>query len=371
MSLGQDKVLFSPFATIPSFHTESRIKMAQRFIITPEKEASLSQYFYRQFFGKTPTLTRNDVDLGGKTAIVTGSNTGLGLEVARQLLDLGLTNLIMAVRDVSKGESARQHLYQGREPGSCHVEIISLNLSSYDSVLDFAQRIENLESLDICVLNAGMFKAYESFNPSTGIEEAVQVNYVSNALLMTLLLPALKEKAVSRPGRLVLVSSDTAAWARFDERACRPILATFKQRAKEWDMQERYATTKLLGQLFVTELCRRVSSSVVTVTTANPGFCYGTELGREGNGTLLGFFVKILTRLIGKPCAVGALSIVHAAVGFGEEVHGQYIEDGEIRPMAPVIYKDEGKHLSTQLWEETMDELSFAHLHTLVGRLSS
>ncbi|RCI12000.1 hypothetical protein L249_1075 [Ophiocordyceps polyrhachis-furcata BCC 54312] len=343
--------------------------MAQRFSITPEKEATLSQYFYRQFFGKPPTLTRDDIDLEGKTAIVTGSNTGLGLDVARQLLDLGLTNLILAVRDVSKGESARLYLYQGRKPDSCHIEIIGLDLSSYDSIVDFAQRINDRESLDICVLNAGMFKAYESFNPSTGIEEAVQVNYISNALLMALLLPVLKGKAKSHPGRLVLVSSDTAAWARFDERACRPILAAFKQKARAWDMQDRYATTKLLGQLFLTELCQRVSSSAVTINAANPGFCYGTELGREGKGTLLGFLVKVITRLIGKPCAMGALSIVHAAVGFGEEVHGQYVEDGEIRPMAPIVYKDEGRYLSTQLWEETMDELSFAHLRTLIERI--
>ncbi|RDA93280.1 hypothetical protein CP533_2067 [Ophiocordyceps camponoti-saundersi (nom. inval.)] len=336
--------------------------MAQTFSITPEKEASLSQYFYRQFLGKTKTLTRDDIDLEGKTAIVTGSNTGLGLEVARQLLDLGLRNLIMAVRDVSKGESARQYLYQGRQPESCHIEIVRLDLSSYDSVMGFTQRVSELEFLDICVLNAGMFKATESFNPSTGIEEAIQVNYLSNALLMTLLTPILKEKAKSHPGRLVLVSSDTAAWARFDERDSKPILAAFKQKGRAWDMQERYATTKLLGQLFLTELCQRVPSSVVTVNAANPGFCYGTELAREGNGTLLGFFVKIITRLIGKTCTMGALSIVHAAVGFGEEAHGQYIEDGEIRPMAPIIYKDEGKQLSQRLWEETMDELSFAHL---------
>ncbi|PFH62261.1 hypothetical protein XA68_14392 [Ophiocordyceps unilateralis] len=345
--------------------------MTEKFSITPEKEASLSQYFYRQFFGKTPTLTRDDVCLQGKTAIVTGSNTGLGLEVARQLLDLGLSKLILAVRDLSRGESARRQLYEGRVPDSCNVEISSLDLSSYESVVEFAQRIKELECLDICVLNAGMFKATESFNASTGFEDAVQVNYLSNALLMSLMLPILKKKSTSPAGRLVLVSSDTAAWARFHERTSKPILAAFKNKAEAWDMQERYATTKLLGQLFLTELCRRVPSSVVTVDAVNPGFCYGTELGREGNGTLLGFVVKIITRLIGKPCAVGARSIVHAAAGFGEEAHGQYVEDGEIRPMAPLVYKAEGNHLSKQLWDETMDELSFAHVRTLIEGFSS
>ncbi|KAH0371406.1 hypothetical protein KCU65_g1864, partial [Aureobasidium melanogenum] len=62
-----------------------------KFDITPEKEASTRQYLYRQFFVTPPLVSPQEVDLMGKTAIITGSNVGLGLECARQLLDLKLT----------------------------------------------------------------------------------------------------------------------------------------------------------------------------------------------------------------------------------------------------------------------------------------
>ncbi|RYP45208.1 hypothetical protein DL768_008401 [Monosporascus sp. mg162] len=307
--------------------------MTPQFDISPEQEAKLSQYFYRQFFLKTPALTRHDVDLGGKTAMVTGSNTGLGLEAAGQLLDLGLSKLIMAVRNVRKAEDARGQLMEKLAPNSCQIEIWPLDLSSYDSVMELAERAKGLERLDIAVLNAAVYRIKEDFNPSTGFDEDIQVNYLSNALLMVKLLPILKEKANPRhPGRLVLVSSDAACWVRFSEKTSRPILAAFKQKSKDWGMQERYGTSKLLGQFFLTELARRVPASAVTIVAVNPGFCYGSELAREGNGKLAGFLVRVVTRVIGKPLYMGARSIVHAAAGFDQEIHGQYVEDGLIRP---------------------------------------
>lgn len=347
------------------------MKIDMKFDITPEQEASTSRYFYRQFFAKTTPLTKRDVDLSGKTAIITGSNTGLGLEIARQLLDLGLSKLIIAARNVPKGEAARNDLLLGRATNSCEIEVWSLDLSSYESVTKLAEKAKGPASLDIAVLNAGIYKVTEEFNPSTGFEEDVQTNYLSNVLLMTLLLPILKEKSRTNPARLVLVSSDTAAWAQFTERNSRPILAAFKTKSHKWSMQERYGTSKLLGQMFLTELAQRVPASVITLDATNPGFCYGSELARGGKGTFLGFLFGIFARLVGKPLRIGARTIVHAAAGFGEEVHGQYIEDGLMRPMAPIVYKPEGEELAKRLWEETMAELSFAGVRDIIKEISN
>ncbi|KAI0532996.1 hypothetical protein GGR58DRAFT_139364 [Xylaria digitata] len=338
-----------------------------QFKITPEKEATISQYFYRQFFGKTPTLTKKDVNLSGKTAIVTGSNTGIGLEVARQLLDLGLSKIVLAVRDVAKGEHARKDLSAERA-GNQEIEVWSLDMGSYWSIIAFSDRVKTLERLDIMILNAGLYKVTESFNSSTGFEESVQVNYLSTALLLTLLLPMFKNKPQTHPARVVLVSSDTAAWVQFNPTG--PILPAFKQKAKQWDMQERYGTTKLLGQMFLTELVKNVPSPVATINAANPGLCYGTGLSREGDGTVPGFIVGIVMRLVGKPVALGARTIIHAACNFGPEVHGQYVEDGEIRPKAAMLYRPEGKELAKQLWEETMAELSFANVEDCIKEVN-
>ncbi|KAL6821699.1 hypothetical protein J3E69DRAFT_339148 [Trichoderma sp. SZMC 28015] len=331
-----------------------------QFSITPEKEASTSQWLYRQLLAKTPPIAK-DVTLAGKTAIITGSNVGLGLETARQLFRLGLSKLILAVRSESKGKAAREEILADKDAGSGEIEVWSLDLDSYDSIVQFANRAKALDRLDIAILNAGLFQAKEAFS-STGYEKCVQINYLSTVLLMTLLLSALKAKSGGPPGRLVLVSSDTAARARFKESKSRPILATFKQKADKWDMQERYGTSKLLGQFYLTELAKKVPASVVTIDSVNPSFCYGTDLTRDGDGTLAGLLVNGFRRIVGKPPAVGALSLVHAAVSFGEEVHGQFTEDGEIRPMAPMIYKPEAEEIGKQLWDETMAELSFARV---------
>ncbi|KAK4077741.1 uncharacterized protein Triagg1_3435 [Trichoderma aggressivum f. europaeum] len=341
-----------------------------QFSITPEKEASTSQWLYRQLLAKTPPLAK-DVTLVGKTAIVTGSNVGLGLETARQLFRLGLSKLILAVRSESKGKAAREEILADQDAGSGEIEVWNLDLESYDSIIQFANRAKALDRLDIAILNAGLFQAKEAFTPSTGYEKCVQINYLSTVLLMTLLLSALKAKPGGSPGRLVLVSSDTAARARFKESKSRPILATFKQKAEKWDMQERYGTSKLLGQFYLTELAKRVPASVVTIDSVNPSFCYGTDLTRDGDGTLAGLLVNGFRRIVGKSPAVGALSLVHAAVSFGEEVHGQFTEDGEIRPMAPMIYKPEAEEIGKQLWDETMAELSFARVQESIEEVAN
>ena len=289
-------------------------------------------FFRRQLFGKIPPVSRSHVDLSGKTAIVTGSNVGLGLECARLLLDCGCSKVIIAVRGEAKGEAARQDLSQGRDLKPDAIEVWKLDLSSYDSITAFAERTKSLERLDLAILNAGIFKNSEVFHATTGYEEDVQINYLSNMLLTTLLLPVLiAKKRDNTPGRIVLVSSDMSGWVKFNERSTTPLLPAFKQRMDKWNMSERYGTSKLLGQLFLVELAKRVAPSAVTVTCCNPGMCYGTALAHEGPVVARGAF-WVIQHIIGWSCSVGARTYVHAAATLGEEVHGQYVEDNTLHP---------------------------------------
>lgn len=304
--------------------------MAATFDITPEKRASTLHYYYRQLFVTPPPVSHRDVDLNGKTVIITGANGGLGYETAGQILDLG-GKVIIAVRDERKGEIAQHGLLEGRTLAPGSVQVWKLDLSSYESIIAFAQRAKGLEHLDIAILNAGVFKVTESFG-ATGYEDSVQINYLSNILLTILLLPIIKDKKTGNgPGHICLVSSDTAAWATFNERHSERLLPAFKQKAASWDMGDRYGTSKLLGQLFLTELVKHVSSSVVTVDCANPGFCAGSDLGRETSG-IVRFVYRIQCSLLARTCAVGARTLVHAVTTLGEKAHGQYVEDGKIQP---------------------------------------
>jgi retinol dehydrogenase-12 len=104
-------------------------------------------------------------DLTGRTVIVTGSNVGLGLETSRYFYAMNPARLILAVRDVNKGETAKQSILDTASKSKrtdsttrqASLEVWSLDLSSFDSVKRFAKRCnEELERLDILLNNAAV-----------------------------------------------------------------------------------------------------------------------------------------------------------------------------------------------------------------------
>ncbi|ETS77907.1 hypothetical protein PFICI_09969 [Pestalotiopsis fici W106-1] len=344
--------------------------METNFDITPEKRASFLSFFKRQLFRQTAVLTRDEVNLAGQTVIVTGSNTGIGFECSCQLMDLGVSRLILAVRSTSKGEAARNILLSKRVADEQIVEVWQLDLSSYDSITKFAQRLKPLKCLDIFVHNAGLNKRSFQLNNETGHEECMQTNYLSLALLTILVLPIMQEKrSLKGPGRILLVSSETAAWAPFKERESAPLLAAF-DKADNFDGTQRYWNSKLLGQLFLSELAKRIPSSVAVVNAPNPGLCYGSSLTSEWNGSVLGYIYNAAVRAIGRSTSVGAQALTDAAVRHGTESHGHYIEDGKLQPMAPLVYTEEGSRIAKRLWNETMESLAFAQVAEIVQHLS-
>jgi len=92
----------------------------------------------------------------GQTIIVTGSNTGMGLEAARYFVQLSAAKVIIAVRSLSKGEAAKVSI-ETSEKRLNIVEVWELDLSSYASVKAFVVKGNDLERLDVVVANAGMY----------------------------------------------------------------------------------------------------------------------------------------------------------------------------------------------------------------------
>ncbi|KAK0615715.1 hypothetical protein B0T17DRAFT_352521 [Bombardia bombarda] len=349
--------------------------MAAPFTVTPEHEASTSQFLRRQLLFTPPLISPNDVNLRGKTIIVTGANSGIGLHLCHQLLDLGLAKLILAVRNEPSGHAAAAALaasHPSLPPDA--LEVWHLDLALYPSITSFAARAaRDLPQLHNVILNAGIYRWRQVLNPHTGHDEDIQTNYLSNVLLTILLLPILKAKNnPDSPGRITLVSSDTSAWAKFEERHAEQILPAFDEITDKWEFQERYSTSKLLGQLFLAELARRVpvEAAAAVVNCVNPGLCYGSNLARDGYGTLFGKVFYGAVCVIGREANLGARNLAHAAVSVGgKESHGRYVQDCEVRPMAPIVYTSEGKEVAARLWKETMKELSFAGVEEIVDRL--
>jgi NAD(P)-dependent dehydrogenase (short-subunit alcohol dehydrogenase family) len=125
--------------------------------------------------------------------IVTGSNTGLGLEASRHFVRLGVEKLIMGVRNLQKGENAKRDILNSSKRDESCIEVWPIDMDSYDSVKKFASRVANLPRLDAVLANAGIYTSI--FNSAEGDEKTITTNVTSTFLLAMLILPKLRQSA--------------------------------------------------------------------------------------------------------------------------------------------------------------------------------
>jgi NAD(P)-dependent dehydrogenase (short-subunit alcohol dehydrogenase family) len=299
-------------------------------------ESSFPGIFWKQVFHRVPQIPPH-IDLHDKVAVVTGSSSGLGFECARQLLQLRLKHLILAVRSQSKGQSSLSVLQV--EFPKAHIEVWILDMESYESVQDFAARCEKLDRLDIVILNAGCGKMhYSRCGSDNGCEVTLQVNYLSTILLTILLIPVLKDKAAAddRPGqtsrfprRLTIVSSDMSFWANIEE-SSGSILDEMNS-PQAYDAMKQYGKTKLLLPMFASKLVEVVSADECIINIVNPSAVRGTQLMREATSILPRLFVFASGVILGRNLRDGTRQYLHSALVLGKESHGSFC-DWEIRP---------------------------------------
>ncbi|GAW13821.1 hypothetical protein ANO14919_032110 [Xylariales sp. No.14919] len=330
-------------------------------------EASVLGFFYRQWMTHPKPMPAG-TDLSSQAAIITGSNVGLGLEAGRQLLQLGLSHLILAVRSQTKGDKAADGLRK-EFPGA-NISVWLLDMNSYDSITAFAERCKSLPKINMVILNAGVMGA-ATLTPdsSTGHEFSFQVNYLSTVLLTILLLPVLKAKRITgtKPPVLSIVTSDTAYWASIGRQG--PLLPQLAK-AENYSPMSWYQKAKLFQQLFVSKLAEEIDSDDVIVNLANPGLCGGTAFGDKGGGfsKFILPFLNLLKWINARTVVAGASTYVDAAVVKGQESHGSYVSDWAIKPYPEIMYTQEGARLRERLWEETMEELNFAGASDIIQR---
>lgn len=348
-----------------------------------------SGFFYRQFFLTPALITSETCSLVGKTGIVTGSNSGLGYHASSQLLALGLSHLILAVRDTRKGEAAKTSLLAAhRQSGGSSkstpptIEVWPVDLTDYASITAFAERVRDTPGMkvDFCILNAGV--ARFGFEIANGNELTVQTNWLGTALLAITLRPILqaqynnatananghlsssKHASAPRPPVLSIVGSETAQWAAFKEakiakKERRSVLSVLNDKGR-FNPGDRYYTSKLLLALFFREFVHRLPADdegkkAVVVNMVNPGFCYGSELHRSLSGPL-GKVFGWMKRAIGRPTDVGARTLVHGAVVAGSESHGHFLSDEKVAPFMDFPMTAEGQACGRQMWKEMADE---------------
>jgi len=206
--------------------------------------------------------TANDIpDLGGKTAVVTGANSGLGYETAIALARHG-AHVVLACRDERRGTEAIERLRQ--EAPQASVELSLLDLADLTSVRKFADAYAGeRDHLDILVNNARVMALPERRTTADGFEMQFGTNHLGHYALTGLLLPQLQ----ARPGaRVVSVTSFGHKVGRmnFDD--------------LQWERSYRkwlaYGRSKLANLLFIFELDRRARAggSSIVATVAHPGY---------------------------------------------------------------------------------------------------
>jgi len=186
------------------------------------------EYLNGQWCDQPPVPTQ---PFTNQTIIVTGANTGMGLEAARHFVRLDAAKVIVAVRSLAKGQEAVDDIAAStKRPGIA--EAWELDLASYASVEAFARRANALPRLDVVVANAGVFMYH--FERAEGNESTVTVNVISHMLLALLVLPKLRETAVAagKPSTFTFTGSFTHWMIPFDERKEADILAALNDERK-------------------------------------------------------------------------------------------------------------------------------------------
>lgn len=322
--------------------------------------------FLRLLRSKWNPPARTTSSFSGKTILITGSNTGLGLQAARGVLELSASHVVLAVRSTSKGDIARVQL-ETQTGRTGDISVLELDMNSFASVKSFTEHVsQQFKRIDIVILNAGLVNREYITSPE-GWEETLQVNTLSTTLLALLLLPKLRSARLEDPAslpHLVLVSSELHAGVARSSLPSPPenMLSTFdtpSEPATAFNGGRQYAISKLFLMYAVKSLASLATSSSgepqVLVNSCCPGFCV-SELGRQYNGWVEGWAMRAFYGLFARSTEAGSRTLVGACT-LGEEAQGGYLTNGQVRTPGELVISPEGKEIQKQVWKEIIDVL--------------
>ncbi len=207
--------------------------------------------------------------------MITGANSGIGFETARELARKG-AEVILPARSIAKATEAAGRIC--REIPSANVLPGVLDLASQASVHDFASWLAGQypgPSIDLLINNAGVMAIPKRELTVDGFERQFATNFLGPFALTALLYPHLRQREGSR---IVIVSSSATKWAKMD-------FTNLQSEHRYSPMAQAYAQSKLADSLFALELHRRITNahSPVSVTSAHPGYAI-TNLQTSGPG---------------------------------------------------------------------------------------
>jgi NAD(P)-dependent dehydrogenase (short-subunit alcohol dehydrogenase family) len=285
----------------------------------------------------------------GRVFVVTGANSGLGLETARALGAVGAT-VIMTARDLVKGEAAVEEL-QADQPDA-RFDLRHLDLADLDSVREFAAGVDQA---DVLINNAGVMMPPHG-TTAQGYEQQFGVNHLAHFALTILLFNTLLQ---SEDPRVVTVSSALHKRGRihFED----------LHGEQNYARTKYYAQSKLANVVFGLELHRRLRANAIGMRSvlAHPGYS-ATNLQSTGPSGVGKMIMKVTNRLMAQDAAMGALPQVYAATGADVESGQFYGPDGRNESKGyPTLVEPldaaRDRELAKRLWDIS-EELTGVHI---------
>ena len=246
----------------------------------------------------------------GKTCMITGANTGIGKETARQIASLD-AQVIMVCRNQKKGEQAKEEII--RTTDNQDIELLICDLASLKNVKRFAEEfLQTHTNLHVLINNAGVFHMKRTITPD-GYESTFAVNYLAHYYLTELLLPLLKK---SSPSRIINLSSNIHK--SFKIKMNDPLLEN------GYMGPQAYSNSKTAMVLFTNKLVRELVGTKVTVNSVHPGHVK-TQMTTVG---LSKWFRKIADLIPTRTIEKSAKTSVYVASSNDlEGITGKYFSD--------------------------------------------
>lgn len=282
----------------------------------------------------------------GRTVVVTGGNSGIGLETAEALAGMG-ARVIVTARNADKGRAAVAGIVR-RLGGHAQVQLVVFDLADLSSVRRGADEVlEQAPRLDVLVNNAGVVLSERQVTVD-GFEATFATNHLGPFLLTNLLLDRLRESA---PSRIVTVASTAHNTARkgipFDD----------LQSTKRYRGMRVYGESKLANILFTLELARRLAGTGVTANALHPG-TVRTGYGGDGDARgFLAFGLKISRPFFISPAKGARTSIYLASSPAVEGVSGEYFN--KCKPAKPRRWAQDAE-AAQRLWQVSEELVGLA-----------
>ncbi|XP_018564020.1 retinol dehydrogenase 11-like [Anoplophora glabripennis] len=284
---------------------------------------------------------KNKVRLDGKIAIVTGANSGLGLEIAKELAARN-AQVILACRNLEKANTACEYIRGTSKNSKVMLIPMELDLASLYSIKNFADKIkEHYQEINILINNAGVaFPNTKRVETKDGFEVHFGVNHLGTFYLTNLLLEPLSASSGNN-ARVVVVASSLHEKGVVNVNDLNSLRVTKKTNL--------YANSKLMNIYFAQELSRRIKSKKINVYACCPGWVY-TALFRHSIKWYHYFLIAPVAFFFMRSPKQGVQTPVYCATEPELETETGLLYRDCKRYNSKVIFYD---NIATKLWEES------------------